>query len=61
MCIDLTKAYDSVNRKFVSHILHEMGIFDKWCKIIAEMKNSTTFSIADHGIPIGYFNSSFGL
>lgn len=63
MCIkvDLKKAYDSINRAFVTHILISMGFPDKWVNIIDNIISTPMFSIIVNGESHGYFKSSNGL
>lgn len=63
MCIkiDLWKAYDTVNRQFMTHMLTSLRFSDKWINLIIEMINLPTFSIFNQGTAEGYFKSSNGL
>lgn len=63
MCIkvDLKKAYDSINRSFVTHMLNSMGFPRKWVRVIENIISTPVFSIISNRESHGYFESSNGL
>lgn len=63
MCIkvDLQKAYDTVNRDFVCHMLRALGFPDFIIQLIHEFISTPTFSIMIDGRPHGFITSNRGL
>ena len=59
--IDLTKAFDSINREFVHYIMHCMGFPAKWTNWIKECIQRPMFSIMINGSSSSYFSSSRGI
>ncbi|KAJ6826573.1 uncharacterized protein M6B38_251195 [Iris pallida] len=61
MKLNLRKAYDTVNRDFVIHIMKAIGFDDWWTSRIYECISTPTFSIMVRGRPTGFIQSSRGL
>lgn len=59
--IDLRKAYDTVNRDFLCHLMRSMGFAEKWVRLVWECISTPTFSILVNGQPEGWMRSSRGL
>ncbi|KAJ6815375.1 uncharacterized protein M6B38_134395 [Iris pallida] len=59
--LDLRKAYDTVNRDFLCHLMGAMGFSETWVDRVRECITSPTFSVLIQGIPYGFFGSSRGL
>ena len=59
--VDLKKAFDTVNRDFVYHIMHCMGFHMKWIQWMRECIGTPTFSIMLNGSPSGYITSNRGI
>ena len=59
--VDLQKAFDTVNRKFVYFMFHCMRFSHKWINWIRECLASPSFSIMLNGSPNGYFKSTRGI
>ncbi|GKC44506.1 putative RNA-directed DNA polymerase [Tanacetum coccineum] len=53
--IDFEKAYDSVNWKFITDTMGQMGFGDKWCKWVEACLNSATVSVLVNGSPTNEF------
>lgn len=59
--LDIQKAYDHVNWKFLLYMLRRCGFGEKWCKWIQFCISTVSFSVMVNGTPEGYFRSSRGL
>ncbi|KAJ6795099.1 Uncharacterized protein M6B38_227070 [Iris pallida] len=59
--LDLRKAYDTINRDFLCHLMAAMGFSETWVDRVRECITSPTFSVLIQGIPYGFFGSSRGL
>ena len=54
MKLDMSKAYDRVERKFLLEIMDRMGFHFKWIGWILECLSSVSFSIMVNGEPRGH-------
>lgn len=61
MKIDLRKAYDMVNWKFVEEMLKGYGFPEKFCQWVMRCLTSTKFSVRVNGTSHGYFAGKRGL
>ena len=59
--LDIEKAFDSANWKFLMRTLHCMGFSSKWMRWIWWCISTTRFSVLVNGVSIGFFLSSCGL
>ena len=59
--VDLAKAYDKVNWKFLKAILLAFGFKYDWVKWIGNLVSATFFSILVNGYPSDTFSASRGL
>ena len=59
--LDIKKAYDSINWKFLLKVLQKMGFGSKWLGWMWSCLSSTKFSVLVNGVPIGFFPSTKGL
>ncbi|GKD99776.1 putative RNA-directed DNA polymerase, eukaryota, partial [Tanacetum coccineum] len=53
--VDFEKAYDNLNRRFLSDIMKKMGFGNKWCKWIESCLRSSTVSILVNESPTEEF------
>ncbi|GJT70370.1 cysteine-rich receptor-like protein kinase [Tanacetum coccineum] len=53
--IDFEKAYDSVNWKFITDTMGQIGFGDKWCKWVEVCLNSATVLVLVNGSPTNEF------
>ena len=59
--LDIEKAYDSINWKFLLKILQKMGFGSTWLGWMWSCLSSTKFSILVNGVSAGFFPSTKGL
>ena len=59
--LDIGKANDSINWKFLMKVLHKMGFGARWMEWIWWCISTANFSILVNGVPTGYFSNSRGL
>jgi hypothetical protein len=59
--LDITKAFDHINWKFLLYMLKRCGFGDKWVFWISHCISSVCFSVLVSGSVAGFFNSSRGL
>ena len=59
--LDIEKAYDSINWKFLTKVLQKMGFGPKWMEWMWSCVSSAKFSILVNGVPAGFFPSTRGL
>ena len=59
--LDMEKAYDHVNWKFLIAVLRKMGFGEKWIKWVERYISIVKFSVLVNGSPSGFFQSSRGL
>eukprot|EP00268_Persea_americana_P049099 TRINITY_DN52332_c0_g1_i1.p1 TRINITY_DN52332_c0_g1~~TRINITY_DN52332_c0_g1_i1.p1 ORF type:complete len:165 (+),score=14.08 TRINITY_DN52332_c0_g1_i1:155-649(+) len=53
--LDMEKAFDMVDCKFLHYMMHRMGFGPKWRNWIEECVPSATYSILINGTPKGFF------
>ena len=58
--LDIEKAFDHVNWRFLTHVLERCGFSDKWRRWISFCLSTVRFSILINGTPHGFFGSSRG-
>ena len=59
--LDIEKAYDQINWKFILKVLEKMGFGNKWVNWIEWCISTATFSVLVNGSLAGFFGSSRGL
>lgn len=59
--LDLYKAFDSIDRSYILHILNCMGFPSKWISWIRECITTPMISVLVNGSPNGFFKTSRGI
>ena len=59
--IDVRKAFDALNWKFLIHVLHCFGFNQTFCDWILTILHSAKLSICINGKAVGYFNCTRGV
>ena len=59
--LDMSKAYDRVEWRFMEKMLVKMGFCDIWVKLMMECITTATYSILINGEPHGHIVPSRGL
>ena len=59
--LDIEKAYDSINWKFLLKVLQNMGFGSKWVGWMWSYLSSAKFSVLVNGVPASFFPSTKGL
>ena len=59
--LDLSKAYDRLNWRYLEAILQAFGFCDRWVRWVLSMISTPNFSILLNGAPSSTFNASRGL
>lgn len=59
--LDLEKAYDLLDWRFIRGCLAQFGLSTDWCDRIMNSVSSTSFSLLINGSPFGHFSASTGI
>lgn len=59
--IDLEKAFDRINWRYLEFVLVQMGFSRKWCNWLRFCYSTSSFSVLINGSSFGYFTSSRGV
>ena len=59
--LDIEKAYDSINWKFLMKVSQKIGFGAKWLGWMWSSLSSAKFSVLVNGVPVGFFPSTKGL
>ena len=56
--LDMSKAYDQVERSFLREVMKRMGFNDKWVELVMECVSTVTYSLLINGEPMGNIKPS---
>lgn len=59
--VDLEKAYDRINWKFLQHVLEEINLPLSWIQLIMNIVTTNTFSLIWNGEHLPFFSPSRGI
>ena len=59
--LDIAKAYDKLNWKFIRKMLEAFGFSQNWVNWIMQLISLTLFSIMVNGVPSGLIKPSHGI
>ena len=59
--LDIAKAYDKINWKFIQSMLTSFGFSAEWIECVMSLVSSKFFSILVNGVPFGLIKSSRGI
>ena len=59
--LDMSKAYDKVERSFLEKIMLKMGFANSWVSMIMECVRTVSYSVLINGEPRGFFHPTRGL
>ncbi|RVW17895.1 hypothetical protein CK203_093548 [Vitis vinifera] len=59
--LDIEKAYDNINWKFLLKVMQKMGFGSKWIGWMWNCISTVKYSVLVNGVPAGFFSSTKGL